>query len=110
MTLGEGDTPLLRVRRLGEKLGMERLYVKDEGANPTGSFKARGMTVAVSMAKTFGVKTLCAPSAGNAGGALAAYRARAGIPVVLAMPKDVPLSKIMANHLLGNSNGNKFFS
>ncbi len=101
MTLGEGDTPLLRARRLGEKLGMDRLYVKDEGVNPTGSFKARGMTVAVSMAKTFGVKTLCAPSAGNAGGALAAYGARAGIPVVLAMPKDVPHSNRLEADVYG---------
>lgn len=101
VTLGEGDTPLLRAEHLGEQLGMTRLYVKDESINPTGSFKARGMTVAVSMAKTFGVKTLAAPSAGNAGGALAAYGARARLPVVLAMPKDVPHSNRLEAEICG---------
>ncbi len=92
VSLGEGDTPLLPTPQLGKEFGIDRLYVKDEWLNPTGSFKARGMTVAVSMAKSFGVHTLAAPSAGNAGGALAAYGARARLPVVLAMPRDVPHS------------------
>jgi threonine synthase len=72
VSLGEGNTPLLFAQRLGARLGAGNLLIKDEGLNPTGSFKARGMTCAVSMAKELGVKKLAAPSAGNAGGALAA--------------------------------------
>ena len=78
VSLGEGWTPLLRAERLGASLGMTRLYVKDESQNPTQSFKARGMTAAVSMAKELGARKLAVPSAGNAAGALAAYAARAG--------------------------------
>jgi threonine synthase len=81
-TLAEGFTPLLEVER--------NVWVKDEARNPTGSFKARGMAVAVSMAKHLGAKGLSAPSAGNAAGALAAYGARAGLPVTVAMPVDTP--------------------
>ena len=92
VTLGEGDTPLLHAPRLGAALGLRRVLVKDESLNPTGSFKARGMSAAVSMAKALGARALAAPSAGNAGGALAAYGARAGLAVTLAMPRDVPLS------------------
>src|SRR5262245_51330337 len=77
LTLGEGMTPLLPCPRLGNQLGLSRLFVKDESQLPTGSFKSRGMTVAVSMAKHFGIKRLAIPTAGNAGGALAAYGARA---------------------------------
>ncbi|TDJ78448.1 MAG: threonine synthase [Planctomycetota bacterium] len=90
VSLGEGGTPLLPVPRLAATLGLADLWVKDESQNPTGSFKARGMSVAVSMAKAFGARALAAPSAGNAGGALAAYGARAGLPVHIAMPEDVP--------------------
>jgi threonine synthase len=82
VTLREGWTPLLAAG--------ERLWVKDESRNPTGSFKARGMTVAVSMAKALGARALAAPSAGNAAGALAAYGAAAGLPVTVAMPEDTP--------------------
>ena len=82
VTLVEGMTPLLQVQ--------PHVWVKDESRNPTGSFKARGMAVAVSMAKHLGAKALSAPSAGNAAGALAAYGARAGIPVTVAMPDDTP--------------------
>jgi threonine synthase len=82
VTLAEGCTPLLRAG--------ERLWIKDESRNPTGSFKARGMTVAVSMAKALGARALAAPSAGNAAGALAAYGAAAGLPVTVAMPDDTP--------------------
>ncbi len=91
-TLGEGGTPLLAADRLGEELGMAsgKLWVKDEGVNPTGSFKARGMAVAVAMAKRFGARTLAVPSAGNAGGALAVYAARAGLAAHVFMPRDVP--------------------
>lgn len=92
VTLGEGRTPLLRLERLGAELGLDGLYCKDEALNPTGSFKARGMSAAVSMAKALGARALAAPSAGNAGGALAAYGARAGLPVHLAMPRDVPVA------------------
>jgi threonine synthase len=90
ISLGEGDTPLLPAPRLASRLGLERLFLKDESLNPTASFKARGMSVAVSMAKALGATALAAPSAGNAGGALAAYGARAGLPVVIAMPASTP--------------------
>ena len=79
VTLGEGFTPLVHASRLGASLGMPQLFIKDEGQNPTQSFKARGMTAAVSMAKELGVQKLAVPSAGNAAGALAAYAARAGL-------------------------------
>src|SRR4026209_20097 len=79
VSLGEGWTPLLHAGRLGKELGIEKLYIKDESRNPTQSFKARGMSAAVSMAKQLGAKKLAAPSAGNAAGALAAYCARAGL-------------------------------
>src|SRR2546428_869767 len=82
VALAEGWTPLLEVGR--------RLFVKDESRNPTGSFKARGMSLAVSMARALGAKALAAPSAGNAAGALAAYGAAAGLPVMVAMPEDTP--------------------
>jgi len=90
VSLGEGFTPLLRAARLGGKLGFGNLLVKDEGVNPTGTFKARGMSCAVSMAKQLGVAKLAAPSAGNAGGALAAYAAAAGLEAHIFMPRDVP--------------------
>src|SRR5215470_3104131 len=86
VSLGEGMTPLVHAKRLGASMGLENLYVKDEGLNPTGSFKARGMTTAVTRAKRLGAKALAAPTAGNAGGALAAYAAAAGIPAVIVMP------------------------
>ena len=91
VTLGEGGTPLLPAPRLAARLGFGfALFVKDESRNPTGSFKARGMAAAVTCAKRLGAKALVAPSAGNAGGALAAYGARAGIPVVVFLPVDTP--------------------
>ncbi len=89
-TLGEGDAPLLPLKRIGERLGLSRLYVKDEGVNPTGTFKARGMAVALSRAIELGVKEAVAPTAGNAGGALASYAARARIPAHVYMPGDAP--------------------
>lgn len=92
ISLGEGWTPLLHAQRLGRQLGLSRLYIKDEALNPTASFKARGMAVAVSMAKELGVKKLAVPSAGNAAGALAAYAARAGLEAHIFMPRDVPLA------------------
>jgi threonine synthase len=90
ISLGEGATPLLRMPRLGRELRLDELYVKDESQNPTGSFKARGMSVAVTVAKRLGAASFVAPSAGNAGGALAAYGARAGIPVRVYVPRDTP--------------------
>lgn len=90
VSLGEGSTPLLHAKTLGKKLGSPNVFIKEEGLNPTGSFKARGMSAAVSRAKELGAKALAAPSAGNAASALAAYGARAQIPVYIFMPKDVP--------------------
>lgn len=90
VSLGEGWTPLTRTPRLGEAVGLERLWVKDEGIIPTGSFKARGLSMAVSKAKELGVRVLALPSAGNAAGAMAAYGARAGMKVYVFMPKDAP--------------------
>src|SRR5918995_4062717 len=88
--LGEGGTPLLPAPALGRKFGIERLLVKDEGMNPTGSFKARGLGMAVARAKELGATTVAIPSAGNAAAAMAAYAARAGLRSVVAMPRDVP--------------------
>jgi threonine synthase len=79
-------------RRLGDKLGLPNLYLKDEGQNPTGSFKARGMAVAVSMARELGIWRLAVPSGGNAGGALAAYAAKAGMEAAIFMPEETPLA------------------
>ncbi|MDQ3537955.1 MAG: threonine synthase [Actinomycetota bacterium] len=88
--LGEGATARYPPTRLARALGLERLLIKAEGANPTGSFKARGMAAAVGRAAELGATSLIAPSAGNAGGALAAYGAAAGLPVTVVMPADVP--------------------
>jgi threonine synthase len=90
VTLGEGMSPLLPCPRLGAQLGLPKLYVKDESQLPTGSFKSRGMTAAVSLAKWLGVKRLALPTAGNAGGAAAAYAARAGMECYVFMPADTP--------------------
>jgi threonine synthase len=90
VTLGEGMTPLLHACRLGVHVGLDRLYIKEEGQNPTSSFKARGLSAAVSMAKTLGITTIALPTAGNAGGAAAAYAAHAGLRCVIAMPVDTP--------------------
>ncbi|MEZ5964111.1 MAG: threonine synthase [Planctomycetota bacterium] len=91
VSLGEHVTPLLRCPRLGARLGIAELWVKDESTLPTGSFKARGMAMAVTMAKRFGVQRVAVPTAGNAGGALAAYAARAGLRCDVFMPKDTPI-------------------
>ncbi len=91
VTFGEGYTPLLEAPRLGKKLGLSNLFIKDESQNPTGSFKARGLGMAVSKAKELGATALSIPSAGNAGGAMAAYAARAGISAAVMMPEDAPL-------------------
>ena len=90
VTLGEGYTPLLRVERLRREIGCGTLLIKDEGVNPTSTFKARGQSAAVSKARELGVNGLTIPSAGNAGGAMAAYAARAGIEAHVVMPVDAP--------------------
>lgn len=89
LSLGEGFTPLLRAPRLGARLGLPGLRVKDEAGNPTGSFKARGLALAVSMARALGASDVCLPSAGNAGSALAAYAARGGLRAHVFVPDDV---------------------
>jgi len=101
VTLGEGQTALVPARRLGAALGVPNLLVKDEGLNPTGSFKARGMTAAVTRAKQLGAKALATPTAGNAGGALAAYAAAAGLPAVIVMPADTPSANVMECQAFG---------
>ena len=115
VTLGEGMTPLLPARRLAAKLSAElgagvragggggvfNLLVKYEDLNPTGSFKARGMTAAVTRAKQLNARALAAPTAGNAGGALAAYAAAAGIPAVIVMPADTPSANVMECQAFG---------
>src|SRR5205809_1443647 len=98
VSLGEGGTPLLRAARFG---GDVDLWIKDESQNPTQSFKARGMSVAVSMAKYLGATKLAVPSAGNAGGALAAYAARAGLEANIFMPRDTPRANIIECRELG---------
>jgi threonine synthase len=90
LTLGEGGTPLLATSRLGVELGLPGLLLKDEGRNPTGSFKARGLGAAVSRARELGVKTIALPSAGNAAAAASAYAARGGMGAVVFMPDDAP--------------------
>ena len=90
VALGEGWTPLLESARMADRLGVRRLLIKDEGQNPTGSFKARGLCLAVSRALELGAKELAVPSAGNAGSAAAAYGAAAGLPVHVVVPSDTP--------------------
>lgn len=90
VTLGEGGTPLLPAPNLGARLGMRRVFVKEEAGNPTGSFKARGLAAAVTMAKALGARAIALPTAGNAGGAAAAYAAKAGLPCHVFMPRDTP--------------------
>ncbi len=95
VSLGEGWTPLVRTRRLGARLGADALWVKDEGLNPTASFKARGLACAISMCVELGIRKVAIPSAGNAASALAAYAAAAGMESYIFMPSDVP----QANYL-----------
>jgi threonine synthase len=101
VSLGEGMTPLLHCPQLGGDFAIPNLYIKDESQLPTGSFKSRGMAVAVSIAKHLGLKRLAIPTAGNAGGALAAYGARAGMEVFVFMPEDTPFINQMEAHLAG---------
>jgi threonine synthase len=101
VSLGEGLTPLLPAPRLGARLGLPRLAVKEEGGNPTGSFKARGLSMAVSMAKALGATDVCLPSAGNAGSALAAYAAAAGLRAHVFLPRDVARLFVMETEAYG---------
>ena len=101
VSLGEGFTPLLQAESMGRKIGVPNLYIKDEGLNPTGSFKARGMSAAISRAAELGASAIAIPSAGNAGGATAAYAARAGLPAHIFMPKDVPRANYVECKILG---------
>ncbi len=101
VTLGEGGTPLLPLPRLAAHLGLRRLWAKDEGQNPTGTFKARGLGMAITKARTLGVRGLMIPSAGNAGGAAAVYGARAGIPVAVVVPRDTPDAAVAEAALAG---------
>jgi threonine synthase len=101
VSLGEGWTPLHHAKNLGASLGVSELFVKDESLNPTQSFKARGMSVAVSMAKELGLKKLAAPSAGNAAGALAAYCALANIEAHIFMPRDTPRANVIECEVAG---------
>lgn len=99
--LGEGDTPLLRLSRFEKILGLRNLFLKDESANPTGSFKARGLSAAISKAKELGVQKVIIPTAGNAGGAMAAYAARAGLKAHIFMPKDTPFANVEESRMAG---------
>ena len=90
VSLGEGFTPLIEAEQLAAELHLKKLWIKDEAQNPTGSFKDRGLSVAVSLAKELGIKKVAIPSAGNAGGSLSAYAARAGMEAYVFMPKDTP--------------------
>ena len=101
VSLGEGDTALLPVPKIGSQLGLSTLFVKDESSNPTGSFKARGLAVAISKAKELGIQKVIIPTAGNAGGAMAAYAARAGIQALIYMPKDTPRANIQESRMAG---------
>jgi threonine synthase len=101
ITLGEGDTPLLHLDRLGLELGYSSLYLKEEALNPTGSFKARGISAAISKAMELGITKVVLPSAGNAGGALAAYAARAGIDALVVIPKNSPAPNIVETKITG---------
>ncbi len=92
VSLGEGYTPLLHAKKLGSELGLRRLWIKDEAQNPTGSFKDRGLSLALSRAKELSVRKVAIPSAGNAGGSFAAYAARAGIEAHVFMPRDTPIA------------------
>ena len=101
LCLGEGFTPLIHAARLGREVVFERLFIKDEGLNPTGSFKARGLAVAVSRARELGADAISIPSAGNAAGAMSAYAALAGIQSHVFMPRDVPQPFVAECRALG---------
>ena len=101
VSLGEGQTPLLPCDRLASRFGLDQLWIKDESHLPTGSFKSRGLAMAITMAKHFGVRRVALPSAGNAGGAAAAYAARAGLEAYVFMPQDTPVVNVYECRLAG---------
>ena len=101
VSLGETITPILETKRLARSFGVRNLFIKDESRLPTGSFKARGMAMAISMAKEFGIKRVAVPTAGNAGGAMAAYAARAGMEAYVFMPEDSPAINMKECYLAG---------
>jgi threonine synthase len=101
ITLGEGGKPILKLEQLGRQLGLNQLFLKDEGQNPTGSFKALGLAAAISRALELGATEFVIPTAGNAGGALAAYAARAGVIAHVFMPQDAPLINILEVQMTG---------
>jgi threonine synthase len=101
-SLGETTTPVIQVPKTARRLGLPHLWIKDEGHLPTGSFKSRGLALAVSRARELGVTQLCVPSAGNAGGALAAYGARAGLTSHIFMPEDTPAANIVESRAYGS--------
>jgi threonine synthase len=101
VTLGEGGTPLLRLPRLAAHLGLRHLWGKDEGQNPTGSFKARGLGMAITRARTLGARGFVIPSAGNAGGAAAVYAARCGLPCAVIVPRGTPAAAIAEAAIAG---------
>ncbi len=101
VTLNEGDTAVLPLPRVGASLGLTNLFVKEESSNPTGSFKARGLSAAISKAKELGVRKVIIPTAGNAGGAMAAYAARADMQALIYMPKDTPTANIQESRIAG---------
>ena len=101
VSLGEGDTALLKLPHLEKSLGLENLFVKDESSNPTGSFKARGLSAAISKARELGIKKVIIPTAGNAGGAMAAYAARADMQAMIYMPRDTPRANMEESRMAG---------
>jgi threonine synthase len=101
VSLGETATPILTAARLGSELGMTHLQIKDESRLPTGSFKARGMAMAITMANELGIRRVACPTAGNAGGAMAAYASRAGMESFVFMPDDTPMINLKETHLVG---------
>ena len=101
VSLQEGFTPLHRLWRLGERFECDDLWLKDEGVNPTGTFKARGVSCAISMCRELGITRVAIPTAGNAGGALAAYAAAAGIDAYVFMPRDVPVANFIEAKAFG---------
>ena len=101
VTLGEGMTPVLECPQLGEQLGLKNLTIKDESQLPTGSFKSRGQAMAITMAKKLGIKRVAIPTAGNAGGAMAAYATRAGMESYVFMPEDTPIVNQYEAHFFG---------
>ena len=104
ISLGEGDAPLIELARLGTQLGLNRLFIKDESMNPTGTFKARGLSAAISKAKELGVTKVIIPTAGNAGGAMAAYTAHGGdLEALVYMPEDTPEANIRECKVTGAS-------